>query len=322
MKQRKSKCLFLILGGFKTSAFTLIELLVVIAIVGILSGLIIVTTSGVTQKATIAKAQVFSNSLRSSLMINLVSEWRFDDASGTTANDSWGNIGTGTLYNFTDTTAGYGDSNTSGWMSSSNCVSGTCLKFDGSTNYITTASFGLTGTVLTFESWVKIQNKSASGSTIFADGAQSSTIGFFYLYHGSNSDVLAWQYADGTAYSSAASSSFFTGYDNTWVLIDIVCDYSGKTVSFYRNGVLLGSAVTMNNTPVFPTTNRVKYIGRYNTTHAYALLGVIDNIRLYNAALPTSQIKERYYLGLNSLLSKGEITKEDYLERIDSIAVN
>jgi prepilin-type N-terminal cleavage/methylation domain-containing protein len=56
-------------------AFTLIELLVVIAIIGILSGLIVVSMSGVTQKANIAKAQVFSNSLRNSLMLIIVGEW-------------------------------------------------------------------------------------------------------------------------------------------------------------------------------------------------------------------------------------------------------
>jgi prepilin-type N-terminal cleavage/methylation domain-containing protein len=60
------------------SAFTLIELLVVIAIIGILSALIIVGMSSTTQKATIAKAQVFSNSLRNSLMNNLISEWKFN----------------------------------------------------------------------------------------------------------------------------------------------------------------------------------------------------------------------------------------------------
>ena len=52
------------MNKFIKQAFTLIELLVVIAIIGILSGLIVVSMSGVTQKATIAKAQVFSNSLR------------------------------------------------------------------------------------------------------------------------------------------------------------------------------------------------------------------------------------------------------------------
>jgi prepilin-type N-terminal cleavage/methylation domain-containing protein len=74
-------------------AFTLIELLVVIAIIGILSGLIVVTMSGVTAKATIAKGQVFSNSLRNALMLNLAAEYRLDG----NANDSWGS-NNGTWY--------------------------------------------------------------------------------------------------------------------------------------------------------------------------------------------------------------------------------
>ena len=60
-------------------AFTLIELLVVIAIIGILSGLIVVAMGGVTQKATIAKSQIFSNSLRNSLMLDILAQYTFDD---------------------------------------------------------------------------------------------------------------------------------------------------------------------------------------------------------------------------------------------------
>ncbi|MFA5013447.1 MAG: type II secretion system protein, partial [Candidatus Paceibacterota bacterium] len=81
-------------------AFTLIELLVVIAIIGILSALIIVGMNSTTQKATIAKAQVFSNSLRNSLMGNLISEWKFDQVNVPAANqtpDSWSGGNTGTL---------------------------------------------------------------------------------------------------------------------------------------------------------------------------------------------------------------------------------
>jgi len=50
-------------------SFTLIEILVVIVIIGILSAFIIVSMSGVSQKATIAKGQAFANSLKNALMI-------------------------------------------------------------------------------------------------------------------------------------------------------------------------------------------------------------------------------------------------------------
>jgi prepilin-type N-terminal cleavage/methylation domain-containing protein len=117
---------------FKT-AFTLIELLVVIAIIGILSGLIVISMSGVTNKANVAKAQVFSNSLRNSLMLNLVSEWNFNNLTGTVGSeistasnfvvDGWGS-NTGTAYG------------SPVLKSDSDCITTKCLYFNGSTDYI------------------------------------------------------------------------------------------------------------------------------------------------------------------------------------------
>ncbi|MFA5432383.1 MAG: type II secretion system protein [Candidatus Paceibacterota bacterium] len=119
----------------KQIAFTLIELLVVIAIIGILSGLIVVSMSGVTQKANIAKAQVFSNSLRNSLMLNIVGEWKFDDLSEAKDNasilDSWGAVNSGTL----DTNLVVADT-TDKLKLGTDCVSGKCLYFDGTNDYV------------------------------------------------------------------------------------------------------------------------------------------------------------------------------------------
>ncbi|MFA5431278.1 MAG: type II secretion system protein [Candidatus Paceibacterota bacterium] len=109
------------------TAFTLIELLVVIAIIGILSGLIVVSMSGVTEKANIAKSQVFSNSLRNSLMINTVSQYNFNDISdakiGTNPvaadiKDSWGS-NNGTSVGGNPIIRGGSD-----------CVTGKCMEFN------------------------------------------------------------------------------------------------------------------------------------------------------------------------------------------------
>ncbi|MFA5013700.1 MAG: type II secretion system protein, partial [Candidatus Paceibacterota bacterium] len=75
------------MGTVRGKAFTLIELLVVIAIIGILSALIIVGMNSTTQKATIAKAQAFSHSVDSALMSSKVSEWNFNNLSGTVDQD-------------------------------------------------------------------------------------------------------------------------------------------------------------------------------------------------------------------------------------------
>ena len=62
----------------KNKSFTLIELLVVIVIIGILAGVIMISTSFSIDQANITKGKVFANSLRNSLITNLVSEWNLE----------------------------------------------------------------------------------------------------------------------------------------------------------------------------------------------------------------------------------------------------
>jgi len=67
-------------------SFTLIELLVVIVIIGILAGVIMISTSSSIDKANIAKLKVFEESVANNLAANMVSRWKLDG----NANDSWG----------------------------------------------------------------------------------------------------------------------------------------------------------------------------------------------------------------------------------------
>jgi len=48
--------------------------------------------------------------------------------------------------------------------------------------------------------------------------------------------------------------------------------------------------------------------------------GILDEIRVYNQALTAFQIKRNYIAGLNSMLANGNISKEDYNERINQLA--
>jgi hypothetical protein len=75
-----------------------------------------------------------------------------------------------------------------------------------------------------------------------------------------------------------------------------------------------------NFTSYTPLTNRNPTIGKNawtNNVNDY-FNGLMDDIRMYDAAIPISQMKEQYYVGLNSLLSSGRIEKEEYLSRINS----
>ena len=140
----------------KTKSFTLIELLVVIVIIGILAGVIIVSTSSSINKANFAKAQAFSNTVQQELLLNLVSEWTFDEGN---AEDSWGN-NEGTVYG-----AIYQN------KASRNCVYGGCYSFDGS-DYIdcgNNSSLNIADEI-TISSWIKLDSFDSHWRAITSKG--------------------------------------------------------------------------------------------------------------------------------------------------------
>jgi prepilin-type N-terminal cleavage/methylation domain-containing protein len=267
-------------------AFTLIELLVVIAIIGILSGLIVVSMGGVTSKANIAKAQVFSNSLRNSLMLNLVSEWRLDGD----AIDSWGN-NDGTV------TGATWETNTN------NCINSTCLLFSGGTgDYVLMAAITelTVGKPFILSAWVYPQTT----------GTYRTIMGYnsdHRLLIGGNAIMLSQQ--DVNFYSGADVP------DNQWT--HVVYWNSGIEERWYINGLLSGTP-----SPIATAEwDEAFKLGQYGSV-SYPFKGRMDEVRIYNAVFTVSQIQEQYYAGLNNLLSSNQITEKEYSERINSIASN
>lgn len=52
----------------------------------------------------------------------------------------------------------------------------------------------------------------------------------------------------------------------------------------------------------------------------YDFNGLIDDVRIYNAAISSSEIKQKYIAGLDSLLSNGSISREEYNNRVSELA--
>jgi len=48
--------------------------------------------------------------------------------------------------------------------------------------------------------------------------------------------------------------------------------------------------------------------------------GKIDDVRIYDDALSSSRIQNQYIAGLNFLLSKGQISKEEYNSNLSNLA--
>ena len=114
----------------KQKSFTLIELLVVIVIIGILAGVIMVSTSSSIDKASITKLKVFEESIENNLAADMVSRWKLDEIiNANQTPDQWG-TNTGTLGDGITTTT-YPT-----LLSESECVTKKCMDFDGLGNYI------------------------------------------------------------------------------------------------------------------------------------------------------------------------------------------
>jgi prepilin-type N-terminal cleavage/methylation domain-containing protein len=270
----------------KHIAFTLIELLVVIAIVGILSGLIIVSMGGVTQSATVAKAQVFSNSLRNALLNNLVSEWKFNGD----VNDSWGS-NNGTLTGATyDTTT-------------KECVYGSCLSFTGTlSEYVQMPAITTLATATPFilSAWV-YPIYTATYLTIMGYDTTHR------LLIASDGTLLSQQ--DG-GFLSATGEPGYSKWSNILYWND------GTQEKWYVNGHLSGTAHTTANAE----WNAAFKVGQYDLVN-YPYKGRIDEIRIFNSSISLSQIEEQYYSGLNNLLAEGAISEGEYAERIEGIAL-
>ena len=279
-------------------AFTLIELLIVIAIIGILAGMVVVNMSGATESARIAKMKVFSDSVRSSLLADRVSEWKFDETGGATATDTVG-TNNGILTN--------GPARISG----SDCVSGGCLSFDGNNDYVdygNDPSFDIANAI-TIEGWVKWSNEDVK--EIFVKMNNANTGVGSYEFFQSGSSVIFRTLKGGSARNLSSSSAISP---NTWA--HIIATWDGTTKKIFINGVQ-DASTQAEAAPIDLTTGKF-VVGAYANGN-YPFNGSIDEVRLYSAALPSSAIRERYLAGLDKLLAGGQIMNEEYQQRLSKL---
>jgi hypothetical protein len=170
--------------------------------------------------------------------------------------------------------------------------------------------------------WVKFDSALAPQiETLVACGAGAAGQKGYWCFRNSGSSRLHCYFSDGTiplisGYLSGAGSLVA----NAWYNIVIVFDRD-SVIQAYVNGIKQTESLAISGQSADIQNGALFKVGAW-TSSMHRLLGKMDEVRLYNAAMPTSQIKEQYYTGLNSLLINGGISKEEYGERINSIAIN
>lgn len=201
----------------------------------------------------------------------LTGHWEFEEGSGTVVGDSSDNGNDGMLY-------GDGDEWVTGRI-------GGGLEFDGSNDYVdlgNDASLGMTEEI-TIEAWVMSEDigsrqgivTTSTGAPRWAVEIRNSKLRFFaYPKDGSDYQLLG-----NTLLSS-----------DTWYHVVAVYSVSKGYTKVYLNGD--GDGSELRSVELGRTLEGVN-IGRYEAIGGY-FNGIIDNVRIYDAALNDSEVLALY----------------------------
>lgn len=211
-----------------------------------------------------------------------VAYWTFDDNSGTTARDVT-NYGTnGTLTNITSPGNG-----TSGWQTEDLCITGRCLSFDGTDDYVTVSdanSLDLT-TSFTISAWVYSRTDSASEIALVNKGRDATATYAYQL--GLEGQRFTLKLYDGT--TNPLLSGNTVSEKGNWYFV--VGTYDGSTMKLYVNGKFDGSVATSIN--VGNQTGALVIGKNANASNRY-FSGKMDDVRIYKYPLSEAQVKANY----------------------------
>lgn len=234
--------------------------------------------------------------------MNLVSEWKLDEASGTTAYDSWG-PNNGTLSGATLPS-----------IQTSGCISGNCLSFNGSTAYVdcgTDSSLDVGYNNYTFSLWFK---RNTFGTTqVLLDKRVSEYVGLILFFSSNN---LLYSRGGASGHDITFSSAIT---DDRWHFVVVSNTRSGNRI-IGVDGVFQSSSYDSSSIN-FNSTYSLK-IGTIYTATSFYFNGRIDDIRIYNQAMPISQIQQNYYSGLNKLLARNGFDVVEYSQRLGELKLN
>lgn len=205
----------------------------------------------------------------------LAGYWHFDENASTTAYDASGMGNNGTLYNSPT------------WQTGSSCKAGSCLSFNGSTNYVNAgagSSLKITGDV-TLNAWVRW---TSGTGYIVGKGTGNDYTQMWYMRVNSGGTVEfigGNEAGNGTSFDLATTDVLSSGAWN-----HIVAEIAGTAASIYINGVLSKSGSVVG---ARQSNDGNVMIGERADAFA-PFSGSLDEVRVYNRALSASEIQNIY----------------------------
>jgi len=207
--------------------------------------------------------------------------WKFDEGVGTTTYDSSGHSNSGAF--------GTGSSAPT-WTDESQCVTGKCLKFDGSNDYVSAANnnsldLGLNESK-TISAWINI--KEAKQQRIVAKYLAGEG-GYSFLVRSDNSLRITTNDGAGTTYQAISINTltlnnwyYFTGIITAGDKLKIYIN--GKEVSYSTQETYVSD--DLSTTIPFRIGTREDLVTDYFN-------GSIDDVKIYPYSRTAAQIKKR-----------------------------
>jgi hypothetical protein len=217
--------------------------------------------------------------------------WKLDEGQGTAAYDSSGNSNTGTLTNMDPP---------NDWVDGK---FGKALDFDGTNDYISA------GTAPTFDStkpaswsaWIKWTGFTKSTQCYFSKdrpaGAKTTGYNLCLNQTSSTADPIICKGSSIFGSLDCSSGLNLNLPSGTWINLSVIYDGAGNW-KLYRDGQYMGTetfSVTSDNTAnYFIGAGNAIANSSGNQVADYFFTGQIDDVRMYNYALTTDQLKQTY----------------------------
>src|SRR3989344_671007 len=215
----------------------------------------------------------------------LVGNWRLDETTGSTTADVSGSSNTGTLNNFTSGTPW-----TTGKL-------GNALNFDGVDDYVDVGSPASLDNLsaMTISGWMKPRTMGESGQgRIMEKRGLGGNAGWEFTPNGTNAIDFLVDHATSALIRRTANNVFSF---NAWTHVALTWDGSitAANAKIYVNGVETTYQITQNavGARVDESANNL-VIGNRSASKIVTFDGFLDEVRVYNRVITTSEISDLY----------------------------
>ncbi len=205
----------------------------------------------------------------------LIAHYHFDEGNGNEAVDSSNYGNDGSIYG-------------AKWVSG---INGTALEFDGKDDYIEvpdSKSLDIDKKV-SIEAWVKPKSLMDDGEGVVckSNNIGTSPVYGIYIYYGGMAGFQIFTKDIGVF----GLSTNFSLPINNWS--HIVGTYDGSKMKIYLNGINK-MTINLRGTGIIETNDQKLYIGFHSGNIKKYFNGTIDEIRIYNNVLSSSEIDSHY----------------------------